>query len=403
MTAKLYWSDSHLTTFTARVVESFEKADDQVVVLDQTAFYPSGGGQPADIGTIQGIAVNDVQILDDGRILHFVQATASLEAQEEVACEVDGVRRREMRQQHTGQHILSQAFFRLFGAETRGFRIADRMAEIDLTLEATAEEIPHAIERAENLANAVVFDDRPIRSSLVSAEEAASLPLRKESFVTDCIRIVEIEDFDLSPCGGTHATRTGEVGLIAIRGWERAKKMVRIEFACGVRALNEYRLSNRVASAVALRFSVARHEVDDSVGRLLEENKDLRRRVRGLAELAAKAEASEMLLGVAIVNGRRIVRHIFEDRDLEELKLLAHRLIENEATIALLATRDSSAAKLVFARSTDLDDDMSALMRSTCERLGGRGGGKPDFAQGGCQEILQLQAAIDDAAESCSR
>ena len=153
-----------------------------------------------------------------------------------------------MLQQHTGQHILSQAFFQLFGAETRGFRIFEQVAEIDLTLDGPPDETPTAIGQAEELANTVVFEDRAMRLHIVTPEEAGQWPLRKETFNTDCVRVIEIADFDWSPCGGTHAQRTGEVGLIAVRGWERAKRMTRVQFVCGGRALRDYRAANQTAT-----------------------------------------------------------------------------------------------------------------------------------------------------------
>src|SRR5262249_24209107 len=245
MTVKLYWEDGHLTRFTARVTEAWPQGAHRIIALDQSAFYPTGGGQPCDTGSINAARGSDVEMADDGPILHRLDADVSFPVGEEVTCEVDWRRRREMIQQHTGQHILSQAFFRLFGAETKGFRITDRTTEIDLTLEAQPDEIERAIARAEELANDVVFDNREIRVHNLTPEEAAALPLRKESSVDDCVRVIEIADYDWSPCGGTHAERTGEVGLIAVRGWERAKKMTRVHFLCGVRALDDYRQANR--------------------------------------------------------------------------------------------------------------------------------------------------------------
>src|SRR5215510_6820148 len=188
MTVKLYWEDAHLTRFAARVTDAWLQGAHRIVALDQSAFYPTGGGQPCDTGSIKAARVIDVEIADDGRILHRLDSDVSFAVGEEVACDVDWRRRREMIQQHTGQHILSQAFFQLFGAETKGFRINDREAEIDLTLEAQPEEIESAIARAEELANEVVFDNREIRAHMVTPEEAAALPLRKESSVADCIR-----------------------------------------------------------------------------------------------------------------------------------------------------------------------------------------------------------------------
>jgi alanyl-tRNA synthetase len=395
LSIKLYWNDSHIRRFSARVEDVRLENGDSYVLLDQTAFYPTGGGQPCDTGWIRSVPVVDVQIDDGDRILHRLNGNVTLAIGEDVECEVDWQRRRAMMQQHTGQHILSQAFFQLFGAETRGFRIADSMAEIDLTLEAQPEEIEAAIVRAEDLANDVVFENREIRIHEVTPKEAADLPLRKESFVTDCIRVIEIADYDWSPCGGTHAKRTGEVGLIVVRGWERAKKMTRVRFLCGARALSDYRAANRAAEAIAQKLSGGRDEAEASVARLIDERKRLTRRLRELGELAANVEAQELLVTAGSSNWPRIVSRVFDDRDFEEIKLLAHRLMEREGVIALLAAREVDMARLVFARSTDVSADMNSLMKVACEKLGGRGGGKPDFAQGGGPKVDKLEETIE--------
>ena len=402
MTSKLFGADAHLTHFMARVESVVTENGKTAVVLDQTAFYPEGGGQPADKGWIKTSPVVDVQIDDAGRIVHSFDCVAEIKVGEEVACEVGWPHRREMMQQHTGQHILSQAFFQLYGAETRGFRINDRLAEIDLTLELQPEEIEQAIVHAEELSNSIVFDNREIRIHEVTPEQAARLPLRKESFITDCIRVIEIDDFDWSPCGGTHAKRTGEVGLIAVRAWERAKKMTRLHFVCGSRALRDYRLANKSAEAVALKLTVGREEIEASVARLLNDNKRLSRRVRELDELAAKIEAADLLASTAAVEGLRIVEKVFADRDFEEVKSLAHRLVDGEGVVALLAVREAETARLVFARSANVSADMNALMKAACERLGGRGGGKPDFAQGG-GDASQSGLALDVAKTILNR
>jgi alanyl-tRNA synthetase len=386
-----------LTRFTARVIDAWSQGDHRIVALDLSAFYPTGGGQPSDTGFIHTFKVIDVEMGDDQRILHRMSADVSLAVGDEVSCEIDWARRREMMQQHTGQHILSQAFFQLFGAETKGFRITDYSTEIDLTLEAQPEEIERAIARAEELANNIVFDNREIRIHNVTPDEAANLPLRKESFIPDCIRVIEIEDYDWSPCGGAHAKRTGEVGLIAVRGWERAKKMTRVHFLCGVRALNDYRAASRTADAIARKFSASREDAEPAVSRLIDENKRLLRRSRELSEVAAKVEARELIDATELAQGARVISRIFEDRDIEELKLLAHRLVDGDDVIALLGARDGETARLVFARSANLSADMNALMRVACERLGGRGGGKPDFAQGGGANLGELKAALSDA------
>ncbi len=397
MTTKLYWNDSHLINFSATVEHFLDTDGGSFLILNQSAFYPEGGGQPCDTGYINSTKVMEVTMDDDGRIFHRLEGKADFKVGQDVSCSVDWPRRREMMQQHTGQHILSQAFFQLFGAETKGFRITDHSTEIDLTLEIHPDEIEQAIIRAEELANSVVFDNREVRVHEVTPEEAARLPLRKESFVADCIRVIEIADYDWSPCGGTHAKRTGEVGLIAVRSWERAKKMTRVHFVCGSRALRDYRMASKTAEAIALKFSVGREEAGTAVSRLLDENKRLSRRVRELAGLTAKVEAQQLIESVGVSNGRRILARIFDDRDFEELKLLAHRLVDGDGVVALLAAKEGEMARMVFARSADVEADMNALMKTACERLGGRGGGKPDFAQGGGSKTHELNSALDAA------
>ncbi len=395
MTTKLFWDDSHLVSFKAHLTASQLHNGKLAVLLDQTAFYPEGGGQPSDTGTIAGLRVASVVTRADGEILHILEDGAERIDEGEVDCEVDSERRREMLQQHTGQHILSQAFFRLFGAETRGFRVTDRVAEIDLALEAHEDQIPGAINQAEEIANSVVFDDRIIRSHQLTPEEASRLPLRKESFVTDCVRVVEIDNFDLSPCGGTHAKRTGEVGLIVIRGWERAKKMVRVEFLCGVRALADYREANRVSTAIARRFTVARNEVDASLARLIDDNKVLLKRVREFSEAAIEREALSLCSEVQSSDGVRTVIRVFDSRDYDEIKLLAHRLAARDSTVAILITKNADMARIVVARSANVNLDSSRLVKAACEILGGKGGGTPDFAQGGGPKVGELGRALE--------
>ena len=400
MTTKLYWHDSHMTRFSAQVIDCFVHHGDRVVVLDQSAFYPGGGGQPHDTGAINAARVLAVSLADNGCLLHHLEDDVPFKVGEAVAGEVDWPRRLEMLQQHTGQHILSQAFWQLCGAETRGFRIFEQVAEIDLTLDGSANALTAAIERAEELANAVVFEDRVVRLHTVTPVEAAQLPLRKESFSAECIRVVEIAGFDWSPCGGTHAQRTGEVGLIVIRGWERAKRMTRVQFVCGTRALRDYRMANQTATSVACLLSVGRDEASEAVVRLLEEQKKLARRARALVELATQAEAQALLDATPVTHGLRMIVRIFEDRDFDDVKLLAHRLVAYHGVLVLLATRTRETVRLVFARSADLPVDVNRLLQVACKKLGGRGGGKPDFAQGGGTRIAELERVMTDAAAS---
>jgi alanyl-tRNA synthetase len=388
VTERLYYSDSHLIEFDARVVDVTERVSGwAAVVLDRTAFYPTGGGQPGDTGTLNGARV--VECIDDGDkgVLHVVQGVAPLR-DASVHGRVDWSRRLDHMQQHTGQHILSQAFVTLFNAPTRSFRVLEASCEIDVDLSNPTTEI---IERAVELANNVIWEDRAITIRNVSSDEAAELPLRKDSAREGDLRLIEIEGFDLTPCGGTHAYRTGEVGMIAVRSWERAKGLTRIEFVAGTRALADYRKANKSAREVAALFSTGRDDAPQVAAQMLEEQKELNRRVRALEEIAAAAEAEKLLAGAS----RGVITKIFDGRDAEGLKKLAQALAANPQTIALLGSRDKDTARLVFARSADATGDMSALMREACAMLDGRGGGKPDMAQGGGKRVELLEKTLE--------
>src|SRR5687767_426580 len=366
LTDRLYHNDSHLIEFEARVTDKTDRVSGwTAVTLDRTAFYPTGGGQPSDTGTLDHNRV--IACIDDEEngVLHVMQGRAP-EIGATVQGRVDWSRRLDHMQQHTGQHILSQAFVTLFNAPTRSFRVLDESCEIDVDLANPATEI---IERAVELANNVIWEDRPITIYNVTPEEAAELPLRKDPARAGELRLIEVEGFDLTPCGGTHAHRTGEVGMIAVRHWERAKGLTRIEFVAGVRALADYRQANQTARDVATLFSAGRDDTPTLAARMLEENKELQRRIRGLEEIAARVEAEELLAAAvpAATPGRaRVIAQIFNDRDAESLKRLALALVRHPGTIALLGSRDKENARLVFARSADAVGDMNALMREAC-------------------------------------
>jgi alanyl-tRNA synthetase len=331
-------------------------------------------------------------------VLHIVEG-ASLTVGASVAGRVDWPRRLDHMQQHTGQHIFSQAFVRLFDAPTRAFRMLERASEIDVDLrEPSIERIEEAVE----LANRIIWEDRSVGVRQVSTKEATALPLRKDSARKGDLRIIEIEDYDMSPCGGTHAARTGEVGIICVRSWERAKALTRIEFLAGGRVLADYRRANTTARSVAALFSVGRDDAVEAVARAVEENKTMQRRMRTLEEVAARVEAEELIQNATHGgdSGTRIVIHAFTDRDAESLKRLALAIIARAGHAALLGSRDADghAARLVFARAADASGDMNALMREACTLLEGRGGGRPDLSQGGGTNVEKLHDALHTAA-----
>jgi alanyl-tRNA synthetase len=404
-TERLYYHDSRLLEFDARVTSLSELDDGQIAVtLDQTAFYPTGGGQPTDTGTLGDARVVDCIDADDEGVLHIIQGPTPEVGDTVHGC-VDWPRRLDHLQQHTGQHILSAAFVKLFAAPTRSFRVLEHECEIDVELDNPTDE---RIERAVDLANQIIWESRPIQIRQVTSEEAAALPLRKEPARAGELRVIEIDDFDLTPCGGTHAKSTGEVGVIAVRSWERAKGLARIQFMAGIRVLADYRRANHTAREVAALFSAGREDSPTLVAKIVEESKKLTRRISELEEVVCGVEAEELYRtgsGSDRVSdettGPRIIVRIFDDRNADSLKHLALALITHPNTVALLGSRDGATARLVFARSSDAPGDMNSLMQGVCVIIGGRGGGRPDMAQGGGKNVEKLSEAIEAATHQC--
>ncbi|MEP6913154.1 MAG: DHHA1 domain-containing protein [bacterium] len=409
-TERLYYNDSHLLEFDARVVQLNERDDGTTgVTLDRTAFYPTGGGQPHDTGTLGHARVMNCIDVEDEGVMHLVHGPPP-EVGQTVHGQVDWLRRLDHIQQHTGQHILSAAFVRQFDAPTRSFRVLEHECEIDVALDNPGDE---RIEQVVDFANQIIWQNRSIRIQQVTAEEAARLPLRKEPARQGELRLIEIEDFDLTPCGGTHARSTGEVGVIAVRSWERAKGLTRIQFMAGIRALADYRKANRTAQEVAVLFSGGREDSPALVSHLIEEQKKLARRVRELEEIASGVEAEQLLRdagwnetgsGSDRVSERgsepTVITKVFDDRDADSLKHVALALIAHPHIVALLGSRDGDTGRLVFARSSDASGDMNALMRAACATIEGRGGGKPDLAQGGGKNVAKVAEAIERASKS---
>src|SRR6201990_3521885 len=376
-TERLYYSDSHLLEFDARVVSVSKLSDGRAAVaLDRTAFYPTGGGQPYDTGSLGAARVVDCVEDEGAGVLHVIEGDAP-ESGASVRGLVDRARRRDHMQQHTGQHILSQALVELYGAQTRSFRMTSDACEIDIDLGDPSDE---RVERAVTRANEIIWDDREVRVHNVTPEEAARLPLRRDSAREGELRVIEIEGFDFSPCGGTHARRTGEVGVVVARQWERAEGLVR-----AIPAADDSRRANDTARSTAALSSVGREEATAAAARLQDENKSLQRRLRASEELAARAEARELLeesegsgagagsagegSGAAARGAARLVARVFEGRDAEDLRRLASAIAAHAGAVALLGSRDDSSARLVFARASDARGDMNALLREACLAL----------------------------------
>lgn len=395
MTERLYYGEPYLTRFSARVVEHLEWDGLPAVVLDRTTFYPTGGGQPHDTGTLNGVQVRDVvERAEDGAVVHVLDEALEGEA---VEAEIDWARRFDLMQQHTGQHILSAAFLAHLGANTVGFHLSGDYATIDLD---QAPLSAGELADAEALANDVVFEDRPVVARFVPDEELSSLVLRKPLAHEGPVRIVEIPGFDTSACGGTHVQTAGQVGLIKITRSERRGAETRLEFLCGRRALADYQAKNALVMDLAHTYTVGYWQVGDMVDRLAGELKEVRRELRSTRDALLDARATALWHEAALVGSVRVVRAHFPGGCPEDLKHLAQRLMVRPGTVALLAAEGEGKGYFAFARSDDLDIHMGSLVQQACELIGGRGGGRPEFAQGGGPCGARVAEALDLANQA---
>jgi alanyl-tRNA synthetase len=392
MTERLYYLDPYRLEFEARVVERISVGDKPGVILEGTCFYPTSGGQPHDEGSLNGVSVINVFEREDKAIVHVLATELKGDLVHGV---IDWERRFDHMQQHTGQHILSQAFLQVLKAETIGFHLGKEASTIDV------DKAPLAVsqlDRVEELTNEMVFADRPVKTYLVTETDLAGLSLRKLPTVEMPIRMVEVEGFDYSPCGGTHCQRTGEVGLIKITRIERRGQDTRIEFLCGGRALADYRGKNRTANELSNRFSVGTWELAEAVERLIEEVKSTRRELNTAKNRLLDYEAAELLAEAEQHGDIRVVRRVFADREGEEVRRLALRLRESEGSVALLGL-SGEKAQLFFACSADLAYDLNDLLKRACQAIGGGGGGQRHIAQGGGPDGSRVGEALEIAHE----
>ncbi|MEO7911101.1 MAG: DHHA1 domain-containing protein [Roseiflexaceae bacterium] len=389
-TERLYFADAYLTRFSARVVAREQRDQRPAIALDQSAFYPQGGGQPADTGTLSGAAVLDVQV-EDGVVWHTLDQELTAEL---VQGTIDWERRFDHMQQHHGQHLLSAAFERLYGLRTVSFHLGATSSTIDL---AAADLTPEQAAAAEELTNHVIWEDRPILARFVSAEELAQLPLRKPPSVAGPVRIVSVPDFDHSACGGTHPRATGGVGLLHLRRWERRGDAMRVEFLCGGRAVRDLRWKNAALGRLATVLSVGPEEVETAVLRVRENEERARKRLEETGEQLIGYEAQDLIARANLVGIVRVVRQAYAGRSLEEVRNLA-KAIAAGGCVALLGLR-AEKTQLIFARAEGLELDCGRLLRETLAPFGGRGGGQPTLAQGGLPDAALLEQALEAAVE----
>lgn len=399
MTERLYYVDPYLRAFDTTVVEAHEVDGRPTVVLAETAFYPTSGGQPHDRGVLNGVPVVDVFVDDEGDIVHVLSAEL---AGERVHGEIDWPRRFDHMQQHTGQHILSQAYIEAGEVETVSFHLGEDASTIDLDRAPLEDELTA---RAEEIANRVVLEDRTVTARFVDAEELAELPLRKPPAVEGPIRVVSVASFDWSACGGTHVTTAGQVGAIKVVRVERRKDLSRVHFLCGWRALADYSRKQAVVQALTAHLTTSEGELLASIERLEEGTKALYKELNAAQMALLDVDVGRWLEDAEVLGARRVVRLSFSERDVTLLREAARRLAEHSGVVALLAA-ERPQPRFVFAAAEDVDADMGALMRAATAAVGGRGGGQPHFAQGGAPAGGAVERALDAAVaalQGCGR
>lgn len=378
---RLYYSDSYLTKFEARVVESGSRAEGLFVKLDRTCFYPTSGGQPNDLGTIGGVRVLDV-IEEGDDVLHIVE---SLPGAGVVACEIDWKRRFDFMQQHAGQHVLSSVFENLLDADTVGFHLTERSLTLDLNIQSISDE---ALEQAEHMANAIVFEDRPIEAVWPTKADLLSMPLRKPSPREDGVRVVIVSGLDYSPCGGTHPRSTGQIGIIKILGSEKVRSGVRLMLACGSRALNDYSDKHLAMKTLSSMLSVPHHEIISSVKRLQEQNQGFQKRLEAMGKELVEMEAAALAS-----SDRQVVSRYYPSKEPAHLRLLAGIVASGPGKVCVLGA-GSPSPQVIVSRSEDISLDAREMVDIAKCVINGKGGGSAKFAQAGSHDGSQIEVAV---------
>lgn len=395
MTTYLYYQDATRRQLQgARVLATKAIEQYQAVALDETIFYPTGGGQPHDTGQLGGVPVVEVQKDEDGTVWHLLQAP--LTEGSTVDGEIDWRRRFDFMQHHTGQHILSRAFELVCDTQTVGFHMTENSVTIDLDREDISE--AHLVE-AEDLANQIVFQNISVKAWFPDAETLASLALRKISDkVAGDVRVVEIDDFDVCACGGTHVQRTGEIGIIKILKTERIRSQTRLEFACGQRALLDFRTKNTFLNDLSAQFTMAWQDAPTMIEKLREENKQANKQLKQLREKVLQGEAERLWAGADTARSPIIVTALYDEAfSPADLQGLARALLSHENSVALLGIYGEKS-HVLFACSDDVELDVVPHLKEVLAMIGTqRGGGRPNLAQGGGVPATEtmLQRAFD--------
>lgn len=377
---KLYYRDPYIRNFkTTLKQQAQDEAGRWYALLEKSAFYPEGGGQPYDTGTLNGQDVLEVQEVD-GEIRHYLKKPLP-ETIVELTGEIEWKRRFDHMQQHAGQHLLSAAFEELFSYKTMSFHLGKEVSTIDIdTKDLTDQE---ALE-AESLVNKIILEDRSIETKWVTKEELAGYPLRKELAVEENIRLVIIPDFDYNGCGGTHPKSTGGVSSLKILSTEKQRKMIRVTFVAGHRVLQQLHEKHKIISGLAVQLNAPQERMIEAVARLMEQSKEQAKLLKESNDKLLQYEASSLASKVLVLEGQAVIQKVYVNKTIGELQSLARHITkEVEDAIVFLVAENENKLALVAARGTKSDANMKTIVNDILPSINGKGGGREDFAQGG--------------------
>jgi alanyl-tRNA synthetase len=373
MTKKKYYSSQYSTEWETIIKNSFTKEDQCFVVLEETAFYPTGGGQPHDKGTINGVEVLDVFTDETGEVVHM---TERMPETTHAFCSLNWRRRFEHMQHHSGQHLLSAVCYKLYNARTVSFHLGQDYVTIDLDI---SELNQSQMEKIEQIANEEIYRNRSIHSYYVTSEELAKLPLLKMPKVTENIRIVEIEGIEYNACGGTHVLRTGEIGIIKLFKAEKQKGIIRLSFKCGSRALQDLNEGQQILGKIAAKFNTGRNEVISRIEKWEEERKRLESELAKVKEENNAYVAKELLLK----KEEDFLFHVFDNKSFNEIKELAIKIAHEHNLFILFAATEENKVILVHNGTKNLS--CGKFLKEHLGSFNGKGGGNDKTAQAGFQ------------------
>jgi alanyl-tRNA synthetase len=391
LTRRRYQDDSYATEFESSIASVSKRDDGYATVLESTLFYPESGGQPCDTGSIEGLTIENV-IEEGGDILHLSSGMPQYSPGDTVRAMIDWERRFTNMQQHTGQHILSQAFVSVLDAKTVSSRLGTEHSTVDVSkLDLTWDDM----EKVERLSNSIVYENRQVKVYEAKSDDISGLRVKKAP-ARDVLRVVEVDGFDRSPCGGTHCRTTGEVGLVKILRWEKVRDTTRAEFVCGRLAESDYFWKSRFIVELAQQQTTKDTNIPDQVFDLYDSHRDLRRQVESLRTELLTFEIAEIETRAREISGTRVIAAYLESKSQADIKSIALKLTEKGKTVTLLAS-GKDRVHLVFSRSEDVPADMRKLIAAACELVDGRGGGKPAVCQGGGKNPGRVREALAES------